>query len=154
MPNRRLLVVLSFALFFVLAISGWMMLIKLSRRSAPSVPEVTPVTVPTAVEANPQTSKVVLDEAKISSGETFKAVSGNLLSVEGRALILGVEDDRLKILVSPEAKITRTTLPAAGGSPTVVEITLADLEAGQKINALVKIDTEGAAVATDLNTVR
>lgn len=111
------------------------------------------VEAPTAVEETPQTSKVVLDEAETSSGETFKSVSGRVSSVSGRTVILEAEGDRLEISVAEGAKINRTTLPRSPDSqPEVAEITLDQIQAGQQVDALVKIEG-GRATATNLNVI-
>lgn len=108
---------------------------------------------PTVAEATPQTSKVVLDETQTSSGETFKAVSGKVVSVSGQTVVLEVEGDRLEVAVAADAKITQTTLPSqAAATPQVVEIGLDRIQVGQQVDALVKVEN-GQATATNLNVL-
>lgn len=115
--------------------------------------EVDRARVPTPVEATPEENKAVLDETKTSSGETFKAVSGQLISVEGRTLVLDAQGDRLQVEVAADAKITRTVLPdKVGEVPKVDEIALSQLQAGDKVDALVKVEGD-KATATNVNVI-
>ena len=107
---------------------------------------------PTAAEETPESNKVVLDETRTSSGEVFKAVSGKVVSVSDRVLVLEVGGDRLQILVALDAKITRTVLPAENGQPQVTEIDLEEIQNGQQVDALVEVK-EGRAMTTNLNLI-
>lgn len=126
----------------------------LKTRIAPSseTPEEVVAEAPTAVEKTPETSKVVLDETKTSSGETFKAVSGKIVSISGQILVLEVEGDRLQVEVGADAKIVRTVLPSGSGTPQVTEIEIGQLQIGGRVDALVKIEG-GKATATNLNVI-
>ena len=147
-----------FAGILVVVVGGWFgvnQLLKM-RTAAPSSEESKTTeaieNAPTAVEKTPETSKVVLDETETSSGETFKAVSGEIVSISGQTLVLEVEGDRLQVEVAPEAKIARTVLPTGSGTPQVTEIGIEQLQIGERVDALVKIEG-GKATATNLNVI-
>ena len=119
----------------------------------PSVPETVIAETPTAAEASPQTNKVVLDETKTPSGEIFKAVSGEVVSISGVTLILEAGGDSLQVKATSGTKISQTTLP--GGSqtkPQTTEITLNQIQIGQRVDALIKIEGD-QAVATNINAI-
>lgn len=154
MEGKSVLIVLVVVSVVAAVAVGWTVVGKISKRTTPTPAETgVPVAgVPTAAEKTPETSKVVLDETKTSSGETFKAVSGKVVSVSGRTLVLEVEGDQLQISVATDAKIVRTTLPSAGGTPQTAEITLSEIQIGQRVDALVKIK-EGQATASNINVI-
>ena len=153
--NKNSLII--FAGIVIVVAGGWLGISRLlkTRTATPSPEEALTseaAEAPTAVEKTPETSKVVLDETETSSGETFKAISGEIVSSNGRILLLEVEGDRLQVEVAPDAKIVRTVLPTGSGTPQVTEIGIGQLQVGERVDALVKIEG-GKATATNLNVI-
>ena len=149
-----------FAGIVVVVAGGWLGVSSLLKRGgtgtpststgAPSAEKVTET--PTAVEKTPATSKVVVDETETSSGETLKAVSGKIISISDQTLVLEAEDDRLQIEVAPDAKIVRTVIPSGSDTPQVTEIKIDQLQIGERVDALVKIEG-GKATASNVNVI-
>ncbi len=147
-----------FAGILVVVAGGWLgvnQLLKMRTAAPSSEEDLTTGAIekaPTAAEKTSETSKVVLDETETSSGETFKAVSGEIISISDRTLLLEVEGDRLQVEVAIDAKIARTVLPTGSGTPQVTEIGIEELQIGERVDALVKIEG-GKATATNLNVI-
>ena len=146
MINKKIgaiLVAAGLALLLVILGKSW-------RRPSELPP--TEMEAPTAAEETSESSRLVLEEMETPSGEVLKAVSGNLVSVRGRILILEAGSDRLQILVALDAKITRTILPSGPGDPQVSEIGLEEIPLDQQVDASVVVEG-GQALATALNII-
>jgi hypothetical protein len=145
--ERRYWVVILTGMGVVLAIAG----VEGVQRLAHRPPEEAPAAeAPTAAEANPQTNKVVLEESTPSADEVDKAVSGQVVAVHDRVLVLEAEGDRLQILVDLDAHITRTVFSSDSPTPQMAAIGLEEIQNGQQVDALVRV-REGQALATNVN---
>jgi hypothetical protein len=135
-----------------MGVVGWAVFNKLfEKKQAPaSAPS---AAVSSIREATKETNKTVLDETKTSSGQTLKAVSGKLVSLDGQKMVLESEGDRVQVLVSPDAKITRTTFSQDKDSaPRMEVIALGDIRVGDRVDALVKTE-DGSALVSSVNVV-
>jgi len=131
----------------VLTIAGVEGVRELSHRPREEAPA---VEVPTAAEATPQTNKVVLEESTPSADEVDKAVSGKVVAINGRVLVLETAGDRLQILVGLDATVTRTVFSSDSSAPQMTAIGLEDIQNGQEVDALIRV-REGQALATNVN---
>lgn len=151
MNEKRRRWVLLVVFVVALATVGGVVVEQLSRgpleERAPAVEEAL-----TAVEATPQTNKVVLEETTPSADEVYKTVSGKVVSVNDRVLVLEAGGDRLQILVALDAKISRIVLPPDSRTPQVTEIGLEEVQNGQRVDAWVEVEG-GRALATNLNVI-
>lgn len=144
-----------FAGIVIVVIGGWLgvnQLLKM-RTAAPSPEEAATAEAieraPTAVEKTPETSEVVVDQAETAPGETTKGLSGTVAAISGQTLILESEGDRVQITTDAETKITRRTWPKGAESPQRENITLDQIQVGDKVDAFVKV-VGGKATASSI----
>ena len=104
---------------------------------------------PTAVEKTPETSEVVVDQAETAPGEITKGLSGTVVSVSGQTLVLESEGDRVQVVTDNETKITRRTWPKGAEAPQRENITLSQIQVGDKVDAFVKV-AGGKATASSI----
>ncbi len=140
-----------FAGILVVVAGGWFGVNQLLKRTKTTTPSsgVSTTEAPTAVEKTPETSKVVVDEAETAPGEITKGLSGAVVSVSGQTVVLEAEGERLQITVDANTQITRRTWPSGADAPQVAEITLDQLQVGDKVDAFVKV-TGGKAAASSI----
>jgi len=149
-----------FAGIVVVVAGGWLGVSSLLKRGgtgtsstlpgAPSAEKVAEA--PTAAEKTPATSKVVVDEEETAPGEVTKGLSGTVASVSGQTLVLEAEGERVQITTDAQTQITRRTWPKGAEAPEIVDITLDQLQVGDKVDAFVKV-TGGKATASSITVI-
>lgn len=151
LQDKKLTYILAGVSLFAVLTVGWVVWRKAAKESIVKMPVSSEVV--DVQKATKETNKTVLEETKTASGQTLKAVSGKLVSVEGQTLILESDGDRVRLLVSPDAKITRTTFLADRTNPPRTEVvSLADLKVGDRVDALAKTQ-DGTTMATSVNVI-
>ena len=128
---------------------NWLLKMRTAAPSSEEVPEAPAAEAPTAVEKTPETSEVVVDEEETAPGETTKGLSGTVAAISGQTLILESEGDRVQITTDAETKITRRTWPKGAESPQRENITLDQIQVGDKVDAFVKV-VGGKATASSI----
>lgn len=143
-----------FAGVVVVVAGGWFGINQLlkARTGAPSLENASTAAAteaPTAVEKTPETSEVVVDEAETAPGEVTKGLSGTVVSVSGQTLVLESEGDQVQITTDAETKITRRIWPKGAEAPQRENITLDQIQVGDKVDAFVKV-VGGKATASSI----
>jgi hypothetical protein len=123
----------------------------LKTRTAPSseTPEKLVAETPTAAEKTPETSKVVVDEEETAPGEVTKGLSGKVASISGQTVVLESEGEQVQITADANTQITRRAWPRGAEAPEIVEITLDQIQVGDKVDAFVKV-IGGQATASSI----
>ena len=138
-----------FAGVVLIVAGGWFGVNFLLKREGTPTSTIELVKAPTVVEKTAETSKVVVDEEETAQGETTKGLSGTIASVSGQVVVLESEGDRLQVALGPETEITRRTWPKGAKEPEIINITLEQLQIGDKVDAFVTI-VGGKATASSI----
>ena len=143
-----------FAGIVVVVAGGWLGVSQLLRKAptATGGTKTETTEAPTVIEKTPETSKVVVDEEETAPGEITKGLSGTVASVSGQTVVLEAEGERVQITTDAETRITRRTWPKGAESPEIVDITLDQIQVGDKVDAFVKV-TGGKATASSITVI-
>lgn len=143
-----------FAGIVVVVAGGWLGVSKLLRKAptATGGTKTETTEAPTAAEKTPATSKVVVDEEETAPGEVTKGLSGTVASVSGQTVVLESGGERVQITTDANTQITRRTWPKGAENPEIVNITLDQIQVGDKVDAFVKV-VSGQATASSITVI-
>lgn len=137
-----------------LAVFGWSFVSK--KTTTPT----TTTEIPSAGEEATPASAVGSITANKVVKHISKSVSGTVKSVSGQTIVLEEDGDTLSIEVTPEATITKVTLPSptalpeeSGTAPTRAKISLAQVRVGDKVDALLVSQPDGSFLANDVTVL-
>jgi len=111
--------------------------------------------IPSATNETAQTNAVILTEKRSTdTDERFLSLSGKLVSVKDRTIVLESNKNKLQVVVASKALIQQLTPPSNQDPvPHIKQIKLNDIPIGTRVDALVEV-ISNQSQAVQLNVIK